>query len=141
MTPTKPRILPDRDKHFNYYLDEDIIISMPDNSSIFVSKGYRFDGHTVPLLFRLLLPKYNSTDVYAALIHDVLVDFESMHRYNRAYIDSIYTFYMRGQYRSTAFRAFIMPLAVQIYGYLRFTLWGDYRGEPKPNTTVEIKIT
>lgn len=141
MTPTYPRILPDRDRRFKYYLDEDVTITLPEGSSLTVSKGYRFDGHSVPWVFRLLFPVYNNNDIYCALIHDALVDFESMHRYNRAYIDYVYKMYMNSpEYKSNGWRAFWMPWAVNLYGFLRFGLWGDYRGEPKPNTHITVKI-
>lgn len=141
MTPKYPRILPDRDRRFKYYLDEDVTITLPEGSSLTVSKGYRFDGHSVPFIFRLFFPKYNSKDIYCALIHDALVDFESMHRYNRAYIDYVYKMYMNSDdYKSNDWRAFFMPLAVRFYGWLRFDLWNDYRGEPKPDTHISVKV-
>lgn len=140
MNPKYPRILKDRDNYRRYYLDEDVTISLPEGSSLTVGKGYRFDGHSVPFLFRLFFPKYNSKDIYCALIHDALVDFESMHRYNRAYIDYVYKMYMNSpEYKSNDWRAFWMPCAVSLWGFLRFTLWGDYRGNPYSHTRIVVK--
>lgn len=141
MTPQYPRILRDRDNYRKYYLDEDVTIALLDGSSLTVGKGYRFDGHSVPFVFRLFFPKYNENDIYCALVHDALVDFESMHRYNRAYIDYVYRSYMNAPaYKSNEWRAYFMPIAVSVWGFLRFTIWGDHRGEPKPNTHISVKV-
>lgn len=179
MNPKYPRILPDRDRRFKYYLDEDVTIALPEGSSLTVGKGYRFDGHSSKMALAILLVSlpllvlavyfpaililllkvvtvfglissvlvltvfraFNKYDIYCALVHDALVDFESMHRYNRAYIDYVYKMYMNSDdYKSNDWRAFFMPLAVSFWGWLRFTLWGDYRGEPKPNTHVSVKV-
>ncbi len=141
MIPKYPRILKDRDNYRSWYLDEDVIIPLPNNSSLHLSKGYRFDAHSVPLIFRPIFPKYNAKDIYCALVHDALIDFESMHRYNRHYIDKMYKRYMQSpDYKSSNLRAFWMPLAVSVYGFLVFTLWGDNRGVPKPNTRIKVSI-
>lgn len=139
--PTHPRIIRDRDHYRRWYLDEDVTIYLKDGHVIELSKGYRFDAHSVPFLFRLFFPRYNSRDIYAALVHDALVDFESLHRFNRKYIDDVYTMYMRKpEYFSNKWRAFFMPLAVRTFGFLRFTLWNDYRGEPKPGTRIIARV-
>lgn len=179
MKPTYPRIISDRDKYRDWYLDEDVTIPLLDGSTLNISKGYRFDGHSTKIVLgiffvclfilvtTLLAPKlmlaillaitsisavasffvlwlfkpYNEQDIYCALVHDALIDFESMHRYNRAYIDTVYKVYMNSpHYKSTKLRAFFMPLAVSVYGYLRFTMWGDYRGEPKENQTIVVSV-
>lgn len=141
MKPTYPRIIPDRDQYRDWYLDEDVTIPLLDGNTLSVSKGYRFDAHSVPWAFRWAFPRYNNKDIYCALVHDALIDFESMHRYNRAYIDNVYKVYMNSpHYKSTKLRAFFMPLAVSVYGYLRFTMWGDYRGEPKENQTIVVSV-
>lgn len=141
MQPTYPRLIPDRDKRFKWYLDEPVVIHFREDHELHLPKGYRFDAHSVPFFFRLFFPQYNNRDVYCALVHDALVDFESLHRFNRKYIDDVYAQYMRKpEYYSNKWRAFWMPLAVHAYGFLRFGLWGDYRGEPKPGTKIVITL-
>ena len=139
--PTHPRILRDRDNYRRWYLDEPTTIHLKDGHRINLPKGYRFDGHSVPLIFRLVFRRYNNRDVYAAMVHDALVDFASLHRFNRRYIDQVYKDFMRKpEYISTKLRATWMPRAVSVWGFLAFTLWGDYRGEPKPNTVIDITM-
>lgn len=171
MHPTYPRLLPDRDKRFKWYLDEPVVIHLKDDHELHLPKGYRFDGHSlneaikvfffsglvawflgwlIPMIFAFFLVffalylKYQykrPRDLEAAMVHDALVDFESLHRFNRKYIDDVYTMYMRKpEYYSNKWRAFWMPFAVKTYGFLRFTAWGDYRGEPKPGTKIIVTV-
>lgn len=132
-------IIPDRDRYRRWYLDEKVIHTLHNGHILLIDKGYRFDAHSVPWWARWVFPKYD-TDIYAALIHDALVDTAPWHRYPRKFIDHEYKLLMQ-QY-SHGLRKFWMPLAVTVYGYLVFTLWGDYRGEyNKYQTQVEVKVT
>lgn len=134
-----PRVIPDRDKWRNWYLDEDIELQLSNGDKLIINKGFRFDAHSVPFGFRWLFPQYTERDIIAALVHDYLIDTEPWHRYTRKFMDQQYDFFM--QKYATCFRKKIMPKVVYIKGFLDKTLWGDYRGEPKPDTTVEVKIT
>lgn len=169
MTPTYPRLLPDRDKLRKWYVLEGFEHELHNGDKIYPHKGYRFDGHSlnpaivflslvaafcvwnwwlIPanlcwslillcayLKYRYVQPK----DILASLIHDYLIDLEHSHRYNRAFMDKEYEILMN-QY-SSGIRKWVMPKAVWLAGYLKFTLLGDYRGEPKPNTRIEVKVT
>lgn len=166
---TYPRIIPDRDKDRKWYLDQDIKVELHNGDILVINKGFRFDGHSLNpaihifsflaafcvyeqwiLLANLfwgfvLLSAYfkyryvKPQDIFAALVHDYLIDTEPWHRYNRAFMDKEYELQM--QKCSYGFRKWIMPKAVYIAGFLRFSMWGDYRGEPKPNTRIEVKVT
>lgn len=133
------RILRDRDNYRKWYLDEDITHVLHNGDILKINKGYRFDAHSVPRPFRWVFQQYDGRDILAALVHDYLVDTAPWHRYNRRFIDREYTSLM--QLYATKHRAFFMPLAVRLYGFLAFDLWCDYRGEIKPDTKVEVKVT
>ena len=133
------RIVPDRDRYRKWYVEEGLVHTLHNGDTVIIAKGYRFDGHSVPWPVRWLLPKYNERDIIAALLHDYLVDTAPWHRYNRRFIDKEYTTLMRRH--SSGIRRFCMPKAVWLYGFLLFTLWNDDRGEPKPNTRIEVRVT
>jgi len=148
MYPKYPRIIPDRDKHRDWYLDEDVLVLLEDGHSLYIEKGYRFDSHSVPRWARLFFPRYIKTeegmpnDIYASMVHDYLIDTEPWHRFTRAYIDRQYVQFMHNPYYIiTDARAKWMSRAVSLYGYLKYTVWQDYRGEVKPNTHVRVHIT
>lgn len=134
-----PRIVPDRDKYRRYYLDEDYVHELHNGDLLHLGKGFRFDAHSVPWWIRWCLPKYDERDIYAALIHDFMVDTAPWHRYPRKFIDKEYAILMN-QY-SYGFRKWIMPKAVWIYGFLGWTLWGDDRGDyNKHQTRLTVKV-
>lgn len=131
MTPTYPRILPDRDRFRRFYLDEAVDVTLANGDVLTIPKGYRFNGHSVPLVFRPLFP-VDGRDLPASLIHDYLIDMESLHRYNRKFMDNEYTRFMNmPEYVASRRRALLMPIAVRLWGYLRFDIWGDNRGVVK----------
>lgn len=132
------KIIPDRDKWRNWYVDADITFDLLNEDVIVIKKGYRFDGHTVPLFMRWIFPTYNENDIYAALIHDYLLDTQPWHRYSRKFIDEQYAFFMK--LLSTGKRKKYMPLAVTVWGFLTKTMWGDNRGKIKPNTHVTVVV-
>lgn len=141
MHPTYPRLLRDRDNYRKWYLDEPVLIYLSDGHQARIPKGYRFDAHSVPLIFRWLFPKRDGHDIYAAMVHDYLVDVEMFHRFNRKFIDNEYTRFMNmPEYFTNKHRRYLMPRAVRLWGFLRWTLWGDYRGTPKPNTVIDIHV-
>lgn len=128
MTPTYPKILPDRDRYRRYYLDEQVTVTLRNGDVIEIPKGYRFDGHSVPFIFRIFFGKYDR-DVYAALVHDFLIDMESLWRYNRKFQDAEYKRFMEmPEYFASKHRTYWMPKAVRFYGWLLFDIWGDDRG-------------
>lgn len=144
MTPTYPRIIPDRDRINDWYLDEDVIITLHNWHTFTIKKGFKFDSHSVPVVMRLFFPRYVDTchdevnDIYAALVHDALVACEHWLPYSRAFMDYEYLRFMHmPEYRMSAFRSYIMPLAVKSYSFIRYTLRGDFRGDV-PN---DMKIT
>lgn len=131
------RVIPDRDRYRKWYLDEDIVHTLHNGHVLKINKGFRFDAHSVPRPFRWIFPQYD-TDIYAALIHDALVDLAPWHRYPRKFIDKEYKVLMKEH--SHGMRSFWMPLAVTIYGYLVYTMWGDHRGDYSKHTSIEVSV-
>jgi len=147
MTPAYPRLLPDRDEKNDWYLDEDVLITLYNGNTLHIGKGYRFDSHSVPWWARWLFKRYIKTDigkpndVYAALVHDVLISLDGWHRYNRKFEDTEYKRFMNmPEYKINSMRSFWMPLAVRTWGWLKYDVWGDYRGIPKVDTKVRVVI-
>lgn len=147
MTPTYPRILPDRDQVNDFYLDEDVIITLHNGHTIHCGKGFRFDAHSVPWWARLVFPRYIPTennignDIHCALAHDVLVATEHWHRYPRWLVDYEYWRFMQmPEYKMTEARAKWMPWAVQTWGKIKY--WRRaYRGDySKYQTHITIKV-
>lgn len=142
MQPTYPRLLKDRDSYRRWYLDEPVTIYLSDGHILELCKGYRFDAHSVPFIFRWLFPKKKGNDVYAAMVHDALIDVEMFHRFNRKFIDNEYKRFMNmPEYFTSKLRRYWMPKAVRLAGFLMWDVWGDNRGKPKPNTNLQINIT
>jgi len=141
LDPVYPRILADRDNYRKWYLDEPVQVELHNGHVLRIPKGYRFDAHSVPFLFRWIFPKKEGKDIYASMIHDFLIDIEMFLRYNRRFQDEVYTIMMHDSiYQTNKYRSFFMPLAVRLFGFLKFGIWGDYRGEPKLNTKVNIIV-
>ena len=132
------KIIPDRDRYRKWYLGDRVFHILHNGDVLKIHEGYRFDGHSVPWLFRWIFPQYD-TDIFAALVHDFLIDTAPWHRYDRKFIDQEYTRLMK--IHSHGLRRFWMPKAVTLSGYLKHTLWGDYRGEPKEDTCSEVKVS
>lgn len=128
--PKYPTIKPDRDRYRRWYLDEDVKVTLHNGHTYTIGKGFRFDAHSVPFIFRIFF-RQTDFDVYASLVHDWLVDTAPWHRYNRKFIDTEYKIMMNDKtYKVSNLRSYFMPLAVRVYGWLMFDLWGDKRGEP-----------
>lgn len=141
LTPKYPRILKDRDNYRKWYLDEDTEIHLPNGDTMTIPKGYRFDAHSVPFIFRWIFPKKQGDDIYAAMVHDYLIDVEMFLRYNRKFQDNIYRLIMESPaYKTSNFRSFWMPKAVRFFGWLNFDIWGDFRGVNKHRKKLEIKL-
>ncbi|MEM7520605.1 MAG: DUF1353 domain-containing protein [Pseudomonadota bacterium] len=139
--PVKPRLLRDRDHFRRWYLDEDAKVTLANGHTLIIPKGYRFDGHSVPVLLRWLFPKRDGDDVYAALVHDYLIDVEMFLRYNRKFQDLEYWRFMdMPEYFTSSFRRFILPRAVRAWGYLLWDIWGDDRGEIKPESHFRARV-
>lgn len=146
MTPTYPRILPDRDKVNDWYLDEDVEFTVHNQNRIILKKGFRFDSHSVPWWLRWYTPRYLPTknneqnDIYAALVHDALIAAEHWLPYNRTFVDFEYRrYHLMPEYIMQTKRAFLMPLAVRKFGIFRYGR-NDYRGkvEDGPHVVFEI---
>lgn len=133
------KVLPDRDKWRNWYLDEDVEATLSNGDILVIRKGFRFDAHSVPFLLRWLFKQYSDRDIVAALVHDYLIATQPWHRYSREFIDQQYRYFMEAY--SYGKRRDWMPLAVILHGFLTVSLWGDDRGEPKPGTTIEVEVT
>lgn len=134
MNPTYPRYLPDRDKVNDWYLDEDVDILLHNGHKITIKKGFKWDSHSVPLVFRPLFPRYiysrqgTCNDIYAAMVHDALIAVEHWLPYPRQFVDYEYKRFMQmSEYKMSKSRSTWMPLAVKNYGNLFY--WKDYRGE------------
>ena len=148
MKPTYPRLIPDRDKFHDWYLDEDVIITLQNGNQLHISKGFRFDSHSVPWPITYILPRHVSTlpgtpnDTYAALVHDALISLDNWHRYNRKFEDTEYKRFMNmPEYKISRFRSYVMPIAVRLYGWLHYDIWGDNRGIPKNGQHITICTT
>lgn len=148
LTPKYPRIIKDRDQYRRWYLDQATTVTLSNGDKLRIPKGYRFDAHSVPLIFRVFFGKTyqageeinSKNDIYASMVHDFMIDVEMFLRYNRAYQDATYKDIMRNpDYSLNKYRSSLMPFAVSTYGHLRYGLWGDYRGEPKKETFIHIK--
>ena len=136
MTPTYPRLLPDRDEVNDWYLDEDVLITLHNGNKILLRKGFKFDSHSVPFWARLAFPRYVKTahgepnDIYAAMVHDCLIAGEHWLPYPRRFQDYEYErFHNMPEYFIYSVRAQVMPLFVRGAGMVKYDLWGDYRGE------------
>ncbi|MEO0343509.1 MAG: DUF1353 domain-containing protein [Pseudomonadota bacterium] len=141
LTPSHPKIVNDRDNYRKFYLTQDVIVDLPKGHRLIVKMGYRFDGHSVPWPLKFFLLKAKGKDIYAALVHDYLIETEGFHRFNRRFIDRVYMTIMEDDlYFTSKFRRYWMPLAVNINGFFRWTFWGDYRGKPKTATVVDVQI-
>ena len=124
MQPKFPHIAPDRDRTRRFYLCEDVKVTLSDGITIVIEKGYRFDGQTIPFGLRGFFPAFD-TDVYAALVHDALLDTEMFHRYKRSFIDKEYQRFMEmPEYFATRTRRYFFPRIVRFFGYIKRTMWG-----------------
>lgn len=146
LTPKKLAIVGDRDNKYNWYLDKDtkatIWFTNGKKHTLNLSKGYRFNAHSVPFIVRLLFPQVQGPDLACSLVHDGLIDQEMTSRLSRETIDNVYEFMMNmPEYKTNDFRSKWMPWAVKWNGYLQHTMWGDYRGEPKKETIISVNIT
>lgn len=141
LDPTHPKIRPDRDRQYRFFLDEDVTVTLQNNNTHLIPKGYRFDGHSIPRIFWFWFPAFDA-DVYAALVHDWLIDTEMFWRYNRAFQDETYKTLMHDpQYFASRYRRLCFPIVVRLFGWLRFGLWGDFRGEIKSNQDYRHKLS
>jgi len=124
MNPPYPHINPDRDRIRRFYLCEDVTITLSDGTEYPIEAGYRFNGHSIPPGFKGIFPVYD-LDVYAALVHDNLLDTEMFHRYKRKFIDEQYVHFMhKPEYFATKTRRFLFPRVVKFFGYIKRTMWG-----------------
>jgi len=124
MIPKYPRINADRDRIHNFYLCEDVTVTLADGTTTLIKEGYRFDGHTIFPPFKGIFPAFD-TDVYAALVHDHLLDTEMIHRYKRSFIDAEYKRFMEmPEYFATRIRRWLFPRVVSFFGFVKRTMWG-----------------
>lgn len=133
-----PRIIPDRDNTRKWYLDEDFYMELEEGHAVHIRKGYRFDGHSVPFIFRWLFPKYHETDIVGALVHDYLGDTMPWHRFNQQYRDRQYRYVM--SFYASGLRLIWMPRAVFLWGFIRTFGWSDKRGDVKPRTVIDVRV-
>lgn len=141
MYPEYPRLLPDRDKINDWYLDEDVHIVLTNGHYLLLKKGFKFDSHSVPWGLHFLFPRYYGNDIYAAMVHDCLVAGEHWLPYTRRFVDRQYKMIMNHpDYKTTKARAFWMPLAVMTWNALRY-YWRDYRGKVPEKMHIELGVT
>lgn len=133
------KIIPDRDKWRNYYLDDDVFHILHNSDRLIIRKGFRFDAHSVPWVMRWLFHTYNEEDIIAALVHDYLIATMPWHRFDRKFIDTEYNILM--QKHSSGLRKFIMPKVVYTMGYIKTLGWRDYRGDyNKHKIEVDVQV-
>jgi len=131
-----PKIVPDRDKLYNWYLAEPFFLDLPDGHRVEIEKGFRFDGHSTRP-FHWFFPQNDGNDIVAALLHDYLIATMPWHRFHRKYIDYVYE-WAHQEYGHSKCRSFIMPKAVYFKSWLLRK--NKYRGEVKPNTVVRVSV-
>ncbi len=104
------------DNHF-WRLQEDLIWKDGPIFTITVPKGFVFDGASVPWFFTRLFPKSNPQYIYAACLHDYLLEY-MQHKYPRSTVDEIFRRAMRflgvPKWQMTC-----MYLAVCLYGLVQ----------------------
>ena len=128
------KILPDRDKWRNWYVDVDHIFYF-EGHCFRVRKGYRFDGHSVPWFAAWVFkPDVNKE---AAMLHDYILDTMPWHRFGKRFAARAYVDIMQND---TWARRTFMPAVVTASAYIKTCLRGDYRGEIKPNTVVDVSV-
>lgn len=59
------RILPDRDRHYKFYLDEDVWHTLHNGDILEIGKGYRFDGHSTKIVGKWAI----SLTIFTALLY------------------------------------------------------------------------
>lgn len=128
------KILPDRDDWRKWYVNQDHTFYFEGHTFI-VRKGYRFDGHSVPWYGRLIFRR--SINKEAAMLHDYILDTMPWHRFGKRFAARAYKDVMQND---TPLRRAVMPTAVTVSAYVKTFLKGDYRGEVKPNTIVDINV-
>jgi hypothetical protein len=128
------KILPDRDNVRNWYVNEDHLFVFEGHMFI-VRKGYRFDGHSVPFFAKWFFkPEVN---IEAAMLHDYILDTMPWHRFGRRFAARAYVDIMQ---TDTWLRRNVMPAVVTAAAYIKTFVRGDYRGEVKPNTVVDVSV-
>jgi len=128
-------IVKDRDKVRRYYLNQDVAHVLHNGDILEITKGYRFDAHSVPLLLRWIFKPYNEQDIIAALVHDFLIDTKPWHRYSTKFINKEYQLLM--EKHSQGLRRKLMPLAVNLWGITKLF---EYRGEYKGNVRIRVDV-
>lgn len=132
-----PNIIPDRDSYRNWYLNEDVYHTLHNGHILIIRKGYRFNGHSTKPFHWIF--SQNDVDIFAALIHDALIDTMPWHRYPRLFIDTEYSRLMEKY--SYGHRKAIMPLVVFAWGYLTTFGWTDQRGDySKQHSVIDVGI-
>ena len=129
----QPRIIPDRDKVRNWYVDADHTFHFEGHTFI-VRKGYRFDGHSTRPFHWLFSQDKN---LEAAMLHDYTLDTMPWHRFGKRFAARAYLDAMQ---KDTWSRRTFMPFVVTSYAWLSTLLRGDYRGDIKPNTVVDVRV-
>ena len=127
-------ILPDRDSYRNWYVNKKHTFYFEGHMFI-IRKGYRFDGHSVPLIMRWLFR--TDRHLKAAMLHDYVIDTMPWHRFGYRFAARAYRHYMR---TDSKWRRTFMPPAVTAYAWLKTSIKGDYRGKIKPNTIVDVRV-
>jgi hypothetical protein len=128
------KILPDRDKWRDWYVEEAHWFYFEGHTFI-VRKPYRFDGHSVPLFAKWLFK--TDVNIEAAMLHDYILDTMPWHRFGKRFAARAYKNEMK---RDTKLRRIVMPAVVTAAAYLKTCIRGDYRGEIKPGTVVDVRV-
>lgn len=128
------KILPDKDNWRKFYLDQDYTFYFEGHTFV-IRKGYRWDGHSTPWFARTIFAP--DTNLTAALVHDYMIDTMPWHRFGYRFAARAYLSAMRND---TWIRRNIMPAGVTAYAWVKTCIKGDYRGEVKPNTVVDLKV-
>lgn len=120
MSPHYPKLQANPHEVFGWILAEDVRIQLSDGRQLFISKGYCFDGHTVPRILWSFLPPHG-TDIYASLLHDYLFDLKEhgFTLFTRSFADKEYLrLCLNPHYRSGLIRPYVLYLGLFLFSWI-----------------------
>lgn len=117
MTPIYPPLIPG--KKYAWQVTVDCSFELG-KRTVMIPKGYEFDGHTVPrFLWWLFSP--NKRDIYAALAHDILYEFNKTIGVTRKEADDVYKKLINDpNYKVSSVRSWLFPQVVKLFGWAYF---------------------
>jgi hypothetical protein len=130
-----PRILRDRTKKRDFYLDEPFQLTLSDGTILKIV-DYTFNGHSVPRGLRWAFSRHE--DIVAALAHDYMLDTMPWYDHGRKYADDVYYELMQDSPKWR--RRTLMPLAVYVWGFVWSGWWPSYTYNPEPGQIIRVRV-